>query len=212
MKQAIIYARVSSTGAQESRQNTERQVVSLSEYARLNGYEVIKTFEEHISGGKRNAERTGLLECLNYAMENKGTTILVSELSRYGRQIWEVLESIKFCVDNGINVYFQKEGLELFDGNKVNGVMAIYISCLSFCAEKERENIAFRLAQGREMAIQKGVKMGRKVGSIKTLDTLQNEYGHVIKTLKRGHSVRNTAKICEVSASTVQRVKKAFCL
>ena len=143
--------------------------MSLSEYARFNGYEVVKTFEEHISGGKKNSERTGLLECLNYAKENKGTTILVSELSRYGRQIWEVLESIKFCVDNGINVYFQKEGLELFDGNKVNGVMAIYISCLSFCAEKERENIAFRLAQGREMAIQKGVKMGRKVGSIKTL-------------------------------------------
>ena len=68
------------------------------------------------------------------------------------------------------------------------------------------------VAQGREMAIQKGVKMGRKVGSIKTLDTLQNEYGHVIKALKRGHSVRNTAKICEVSTSTVQRVKKAFCL
>ena len=212
MKQAIIYARVSSSGAQESRQNTERQVVSLTEYARLNGYEVIKTFEEYISGGKKNSERTGLLECLNYAKENKGTTILVSELSRYGRQIWEVLESIKYCVDNGINVYFQKEGLELFDGDKVNGVMAIYISCLSFCAEKERENIAFRLAQGREMAIQKGVKMGRKVGSIKTLDTLQNEHGHVIKALKRGHSVRNTAKICEVSTSTVQRVKKAFCL
>ena len=212
MKTAIIYARVSSAGSQESRQSNERQINSLSEYASLNGYEVEKAFEEHISGGKKNSERSGLIECLNYARDNKIQTILVSELSRFGRQIWEVLESIKFCVDNGINVYFQKEGLELFDGNKVNGVMAIYISCLSFCAEKERENIAFRLAQGREMAIQKGVKMGRKVGSIKTLDTLQNEYGHVIKALKRGHSVRNTAKICEVSASTVQRVKKAFCL
>ena len=212
MKTAIIYARVSSSGSQENRQSNERQINSLSEYASLNGYDVEKAFEEHISGGKKNSERSGLIECLNYARDNKIQTILVSELSRFGRQIWEVLESIKFCVDNGINVYFQKEGLELFDGNKVNGVMAIYISCLSFCAEKERENIAFRLAQGREMAIQKGVRMGRKVGSIKSLDTLQNEYGHVIKALKRGHSVRNTAKICEVSASTVQRVKKAFCL
>lgn len=212
MKTAIIYARVSSAGSQESRQSNERQINSLSEYASLNGYEVEKAFEEHISGGKKNSERSGLIECLNYARDNKIQTILVSELSRFGRQIWEVLESIKFCVDNGINVYFQKEGLELFDGNKVNGVMAIYISCLSFCAEKERENIAFRLAQGREMAIQKGVKMGRKTGSVKTLDKLQSEYGHVIKALKRGHSVRNTAKICEVSASTVQRVKKAFCL
>lgn len=212
MKTAIIYARVSSSGSQENRQSNERQINSLSEYASLNGYDVEKAFEEHISGGKKNSERSGLIECLNYARDNKIQTILVSELSRFGRQIWEVLESIKFCVDNGINVYFQKEGLELFDGNKVNGVMAIYISCLSFCAEKERENIAFRLSQGRELAIQKGVKMGRKAGSIKTLNTLQEEYGHVIKALKRGHSVRNTAKICSVSASTVQRVKKAFCL
>lgn len=212
MKTAIIYARVSSSGSQENRQSNERQINSLSEYASLNGYDVEKAFEEHISGGKKNSERSGLIECLNYARDNKIQTILVSELSRFGRQIWEVLESIKFCVDNGINVYFQKEGLELFDGNKVNGVMAIYISCLSFCAEKERENIAFRLSQGRELAIQKGVKMGRKAGSVKTLNTLQEEYGHVIKALKRGHSVRNTAKICSVSASTVQRIKKAFCL
>lgn len=132
MKTAIIYTRVSSAGSQESRQSNERQINSLSEYASLNGYEVEKAFEEHISGGKKNSERSGLIECLNYARDNKIQTILVSELSRFGRQIWEVLESIKFCVDNGINVYFQKEGLELFDGDKVNGVMAIYISCLSF--------------------------------------------------------------------------------
>lgn len=125
MKTAIIYARVSSSGSQENRQSNERQINSLSEYASLNGYGVEKAFEEHISGGKKNSERSGLIECLNYARDNKIQTILVSELSRFGRQIWEVLESIKFCVDNGINVYFQKEGLELFDGNKVNGVMAI---------------------------------------------------------------------------------------
>ena len=136
--------------------------------------------------------------------------ILFSELSRAGRQIWEVLETVKYCVDNKIDMYFQKEGLKLFDGEKVNGVMAIYISGLSFCAEKERENIQFRLAQGRQLAIEKGVKMGRKEGSSKTLEQLASEYVAVIKSLKRGETIRNTAKICGVSVSTVQRVKKAF--
>ena len=210
MKTAIIYARVSSTGAQEGRQSTERQVKALTDYADLNGYTIEKVVEEHISGGKRNSERAGLIECLTYAREHKTDIILFSELSRCGRQIWEVLESIKFCVDNHINVFFQKEGLMLFDGEKVNGVMAIYISCLSFCAEKEREHIAFRLAQGRELAKHKGVRMGRKPGSIKTLDVLEKEYANVIKSLKRGHSVRNTAKLCDVSTSTVQRIKKTF--
>ena len=85
----------------------------------------------------------------------------LSELSRYGRQIWEVLESIKSCVDNGINVYFQKEGLELFDGDKVNGVMAIYISFLSFCAEKEREH-CLPLGSGQRNGHSEGRKDGQK--------------------------------------------------
>ena len=207
---AIIYARVSSSGAQEGRQSTERQVKALKEYADINGYKVEKVIEEHISGGKRNSERAGLMECLSFAKEQQTDIILFSELSRCGRQIWEVLETIKFCVDNRINVFFQKEGLTLFDGDKVNGIMAIYISCLSFCAEKERENITFRLSQGRELAKQKGVRMGRKPGSIKTMDSLEAEYANVIRTLKRGQSVRNTAKLCNVSASTVQRIKKTF--
>lgn len=210
-KSAIIYARVSSSGSQESRQSTERQVKSLQDYAATNEYQVVRIFEEHISGGKKNSERAGLQECLAYATENNITVILISELSRAGRQIWEVLETVKFCIDHTIDIYFQKEGLRLFDeSGKVNGVMAIYISCLSFCAEKERENIAFRLNQGRRLAISKGVKMGRPQGAVKTLDQLSTEYASVIKSLKRGQSVRNTAKICGVSVSTVQRMKKAF--
>ena len=154
MKTAIIYARVSST---TDRQSTERQIRNLTDYASTNGFEVEKVFSEHISGATKNAERQALNECIDYAILNK-TDILVSELSRMGRAIWEVLETIKRCVDNSVNVHFQKEGLRLFDDGKVNGIMAIYISCLGFCAEKERENIYFRLSQGRALAKQKGVK------------------------------------------------------
>ena len=207
MKTAIIYARVSST---TDRQSTERQIKSLTEYAAHNGYEIKKVFAEHISGATKNAERQALNECIDFAILNK-TEILISELSRMGRAIWEVLETIKRCVDNGVNVFFQKEGLRLFDENaKVNGIMAIYISCLGFCAEKERENIYFRLSQGRELAKQKGVKMGRKQGSVKTREQKEEEYAKVIKLLRKGESMRNVAKICDVSLSSVQRIKKEF--
>ena len=206
----FIYARVSSVG---DRQSTERQVKSLHELARSRGYEVQGVFEEHISGAKSNKERKVLTECLEHAKENKIDVILFSELSRCGRAIWEVLETIKYCVDNRINIHFEKEGLTLFkeDGH-VDSIMAIYISCLGFCAEKERENIRFRLSQGRELARQKGVKMGRKKGSVKSREKKEQEYGRVIKLLKRGESMRNTAKLCDVSLSTVQRVKKEFSL
>ena len=112
----------------------------------------------------------------------------------------------------GINLHIHKEGLILFRDGKVDSIMAIYISCLGFCAEKERENIYFRLSQGRELAKAKGVKMGRKAGSTKSREQKEQEYAKVIKLLRKGESLRNVAKLCDVSLSSVQRVKKEFCL
>ena len=205
---AVIYARVSSTG---ERQSTARQVADLTDYASRNGLEVVEVYEEHISGAKRNDERAVLTECIDYAITNRVDVVLFSELSRCGRAVWEVLDTIRTLKDNGVNAYFQKEGLSLFsvDG-KENSYLAIMVSVLGVCAQMERENISYRLNSGRKLAIEKGVKMGRKVGSVKSKEQKQEEYSKVIRSLKAGKSIRDTAAICSVSISTVQRVKKEF--
>lgn len=209
MKEALIYSRVSSVG---ERQNTDRQISDLKAFAESNGYKVTQIYSEKISGGKKNTERVVLQECLEYA-RNTNSVILVSELSRIGRQIWEVLETVKTCIDNNVNMCFHKEGFCLFDeAGKVLPTTAIYISCLGFCAELERENISYRLNSGRALAIERGVKMGRKTGSVKTKEKKVKEYANVIKSLKKGKSIRDTAKLCDVSISTVQRIKKEFSL
>ena len=157
----------------------------------------------------------GVWGCLFLAL-NSIDVILCSELSRFGRAIWEVLEGIKFCIDRKIDVYFQKENLHVLDNDgKVDGVMAIYVSCLSFCAEKERENIKFRLDSGRRLAIERGVKMGRKVGSCKTRDQKAEQYRDVIRCLRKGLSIVETYAICsqrniKCSVSTIKRIKKEF--
>ena len=205
---AVIYARVSSTN---DRQSTDRQVADLNTYAEINKINVVKTFEEHISGAKRNEERPVLCECLAYCVENKIDILLISELSRLGRNVDEVLANVKYCKDNQLNIYFQKENLSIFqpDGTK-NPFLNIFISVLGTCAEMERENIKFRLNSGRAKYIADGGKLGRKVGSIKSKERKQEEYKQVLKELKKGTSVRRTAKLCDVSVSTVQRVKKEF--
>ncbi|MCH5335729.1 MAG: helix-turn-helix domain-containing protein [Alistipes sp.] len=48
------------------------------------------------------------------------------------------------------------------------------------------------------------------IGSIKSREKKQEEYKQVLKVLKKGTSIRRTAKLCDVSVSTVQRVKKEF--
>ena len=210
MTTAVIYARVSSVG---DRQNTARQVEDLMKYAEVNGCEVVKTFEEHISGATRNEERAVLCECLNFCITNKIDTLLISELSRLGRNVDEVLANVKLCKDNHLNIYFQKENLSLFnaDGSK-NPFLTIFISVLGTCAELERDNIKFRLQSGLRRYRENNGVMGRKVGSTKSKEKKQEEYAKVIKLLKGGQSVRNTAKLCEVGISTVQRIKKEFAI
>lgn len=205
---AVIYARVSSVG---DRQSTERQVKDLTGYAEYKGLEVRKVFEEHISGAKRNEDRPVLCEAIEFCKGNGIGTLLVSELSRLGRNAFEVLASVKTLIDSGINLYIQKEQLSLLDEEGHPSLFApIMIATLSTCAQLERENITFRLQSGRKQYVEKGGRLGRKKGSIKTVDQKKEEYRKVIEYLKKGYTIRDVAKLSGKGVSTVQRVKKAF--
>lgn len=212
MKTAVIYARVSSVS---DRQNTDRQVIDLKAYASDNHLDIRKVFEEHISGAKKNEERPVLCECLDYCVSHNIDIILCSELSRLGRSVYEVLDNVKFCRDHHINIFFQKEGITIFnpDGTE-NPYTAIMIAVLGTAAQLEREAIKFRLNSGRAayIATHGHEGLGRPKGTGKTVESLEIEYKGVIKELKRGTSVRRTAKLCDVSTFTVQKVKKVFSL
>ena len=109
---AVIYARVSSIG---DRQNTDRQISDLLDYVEYQNLELCKIYEEHISGAKKNSERPVLQQAIDFCKSNGVSILLVSELSRLGRNAFEVLATVKDLVDSGINLYMQKEQLKLLD-------------------------------------------------------------------------------------------------
>lgn len=208
---AIIYSRVSSSS---DRQNTERQINDLRNYAIANNIDVLKEFSEKISGAKSNTERNVLNQCIDYAKNNGIDVILFSELSRLGRDVLNIMEMIKFLADNKINAYFQKENLTLLDKNgKVQPTTTILISCLGMVAEIERENIKFRLNSGRSLAIEKGVKMGRKNGSVETLNDKQKKYPITLNLLSKQYAYNDILTIAhskgeKVSLRTIKTLKK----
>ncbi len=205
---AAIYARVSST---TDRQNTERQVIDLKAYADRSNLKLVNVFEEHISGAKKNTERPVLMDCLDYCKENHIGTLLVSELSRLGRNTFEVLAIVRDLVDCHINVYFQKEQMNLLDGNgKPSLFTPILIATLSTCAEMERENIQYRLNSGRRIYIERGGTLGRKKGSTKSREKKEEEYKDVLVYLNKGYKIADIAKLTSTSTSTVQRLKREF--
>lgn len=207
-KTAVIYSRVSSVG---DRQDTARQVRDLEILAGERNLQISKTFEEHISGAKKKEERPVLTECLDYCFTNNIDILLVSELSRLGRNVDDVLANVRLCKEKHLNVYFQKEQLSIFnDDGKEHPFLTIFIAVLGTCAEMERENIKFRLNSGKAKFVAEGGKVGRKEGYKKPDDILQEQYASVLKQLRKGYPIRMIAKNEGIGISTVQRLKKKF--
>ncbi len=207
-KLAVIYARVSSAG---ERQSTDRQIADLKDYAQRSGLKVLEVFEEHASGARSIKERTALRRCFDRCERDGIGEILVWELSRLGRNVWDLHANIKWCLDHRVNIRFFKEGLSLIQADGTdNPMMPILVSVLATCAAMERDNITRRLQSGRERYKANGGKLGRPAGTVMSLEDKQEKYKGVLRELRRGTSVRRAAKLCDVSASTVQRLKKEF--
>ena len=206
--EAVIFARVSSIN---DRQDTSRQIRDLQLLAKEKNLKIVKIYEEHISGAKKTQDRPILTECLDYCISNHVSILLLSELSRLGRNVDDVLFNVKLCKENHLNVYFQKEQLSIFNSDgKEHPFLTIFIAVLGTCAEMERENIKFRLNSGKAQYIAKGGKVGRKEGYKKSDEKFQEQYTAVIKLLRKGYTIRMIASSCGVGVSTVQRIKKKF--
>ena len=199
----VIYARVSSVG---DRQSTDRQIEDLTRYAEGKGYEIVKVFQEHISGAKTNKERGVLSECLEFCRTEHPDTLMVTELSRLGRSTVEVLKAVEDLTAAGVNVFILDLNLSTLDEEgRENPVAKMVLTVLALGAEMERKLILGRLNSGRELAKKRGVAMGRPKGAT---DDLLKKHPEVVKHLRKGkNSIREIAKLTGVSVSTVQRVK-----
>ena len=206
---AVIYTRVSSMG---DRQSTERQIEDLTRYAEGKGYEIVKVFQEHISGAKSNQERGVLSECLEFCRTEHPGTLMVTELSRLGRSTVEVLKAVEELTVAGVNTYILDLNLSTLDERgEENPVAKMVLTVLALGAEMERKLILGRLTSGRALAKSTGVKMGRPKGSALTNEDIQAKYPEVVRHLRKGkNSIREIAKLTGISVSTVQRVKASL--
>ena len=203
MRKAVIYARVSSTS---DRQSTDRQVADLHAYAEREGLDIVKVFQEKGSGAKE--DRPVLQECISFC-EAQNTELLVSEVSRLGRTVKIIVNTIDELTKAGVCVWIQDIGLKtLDDEGKENVIAKMMLTVLGLGAEIERKSIVSRLNSGRELAKERGVRMGRPEGSKMSDKDLLAKYPEVAKKLRKGLSIREVSKICGVSSATVQKVKK----
>lgn len=201
---AIIYARVSTTN-----QDYTRQLNELRDYAQKMNYEIVREFQEKISGAKSVAERNAMNELLNYINTTKIDKILIYECSRLSRRAIDFLQLIEIFNQRKISVYIHTNGLEtLLSDGSVNPIANLVLGILAQFNSMERSLIRSRMESGYNHYRQCGGKVGRKEGYRKTPDMMKKEYTEELKLLRKGISLNNITKITGTSKNTLLKIKK----
>ena len=206
MKKVVLFCRVSSTN---DRQSYDRQINDLKQMAESSGYEVVGIFAEKVSGAKKNSERKELMKMIEFVNNNNIEKVLVTELSRLGRDTLQVLQTIEILNQHKISLYIQTYNIETLTPTKeINPMSQFLVTVLAEVARMERRTIENRLASGYKNFLSNDGKVGRKPGYRKTEDALKVEYAEEIKMLKKGYSYQDISKITNTNKNTLTKLKR----
>lgn len=204
MKRVVIYAKVSSSNGT---QDYQRQINDLTVFASQNNYKVVKVFAEMVSGAKKNTERPALMELIDFVNTNAVDKVLVTELSRLGRDTLQTLQTIELLNQNKISLYIQNYNVETLTASKeINPMSQFLITILAEVARMERKTIRERVESGYKNHLAKGLSVGRKIGYRKDNEAMKTQYSEDIKLLRKGYSLRNIQKITGTSVNTLRKV------
>jgi DNA invertase Pin-like site-specific DNA recombinase len=195
-----------------AKQETARQVSELKAHAASKGWEVVAVCEElGVSGRADESDRHGLQAALELAQAGKVKKVLVHEVSRLARRNSIVHRFVESLEEVGVSLYWHQQGVEtLLASGKRNPAASVMLALLAEMARNETETLRERINSGLAEARRQGRKLGRPEGTGLDASDLLEKHKDVVRQLKSGQSVRNTAKITGKGASTVQRVKAAL--
>lgn len=188
------YVRISTAN-----QNVARQVEK--------SYPNEKIYVDIISGSVPFCEREMGKEVLADIIKKNLTYLTVTSIDRLGRNLIDILGTIELLNEYEINLKVENLGLESLVNKKPNSAFKLIISVMANIAEMERTTLLERQAQGIAIAKAQGKYKGKIKGSVESDVSFFRKHSEVVKNLKKGTSIRDVAKICNVSPSTVQKVK-----
>jgi DNA invertase Pin-like site-specific DNA recombinase len=104
MNRACLFIRVST-----DKQDYQRQILELNEFCRQRNYEVTETIATKITGTKTFQEREDLQQLFKSAASKRFHKVVVSEISRIGRNAKDIRNTIDYLHAKKIAVVFRRE-------------------------------------------------------------------------------------------------------
>ena len=181
------YNRISS-----DKQSIKHQQDEINRYCSLNNLEIDRTIEIEISSRKdtRTRKIDFLLEELENDKDDTTTILIITELSRLGRNTGEVINMIDTIIKIGVEVRILKQNLILNDNDPMNKMM---ITILSMFAEFERDIISQRTKEALKGLKNKGVSLGKPKNTIQK-SIFDKDRERVIELLGLGLSYQKVVK------------------
>ena len=193
MKNSIIYTRVST-----KEQSTVRQLNELLDLTKRDGANVVNVIKEKISGTRALFKRKLGSEIEGMVVAKEVDCIYVHEISRLGRNVADVANTIEFLIKHKCNLRVMDAGLSLFRDGEVDISARMVINVLVSLAQNERDLLSKRTKSGMKIAKAKGIQ----IGAIRTSASFKAE-----SMLGEGVSASNVVELTGLSRAQVYRIK-----
>ncbi len=189
----VAYLRIS-TGSQD----LANQKLAVLDHARQQRFAIDRFVEAQASSRKSRDERR--IDELLAALE-AGDRLVVSELSRLGRSLGQVIQIVEELVKRKVRFTAIKEAIR-FEG-KQDLQTKVMIALFGLFAEVERDLISQRTKEGLASARAAGRLLGRRKGSLGK-SKLDGKEGEIRLLLEKKVSKASIAKIVGVSSTNLR--------
>jgi len=188
----IAYLRVS-----KDSQDVKNQRLAILEFARHEHREIGEFMELQVSSRRSPKERQ--LDVLLARLE-PGDTLMVSELSRMGRSVGEIITTVDSLVKKHIRLIAIKEGIRL--EGRHNLQTKVMVTLFGLFAEIERELISLHTKEALAVARAAGKRLGRPPGRL-GISKLDGKEADIRRWVALHVSKASIAKIAGVDRSTL---------
>ena len=178
-----------------SQQSNESGLEELRKICEQSNYEIVEEYVEVVSGSKGKDERKELSRMLSDCKKRKFEKLIVWELSRLGRSLSHLVNTLQEMNDSGVDLYSVREGIDTSTqmGKTMFGLLGVFSE--------------FEL-QVRRDRCQRGIEHYRKThntwGRKKSITDEQMDQCHGLR--KSGLSIRKISSEVGISTGSVSRV------
>jgi DNA invertase Pin-like site-specific DNA recombinase len=167
------------------------------------------TLLDKISGSIPFNDRPKAKELIALIDSGKVNEIVVEEFSRLGRNTGDVINTLEWMDQQGINVVIKNIGLQSRPNGQKNPIWKMISSVMSSLYEMELENIKERTMVGRMVYVANGGVLGRPKGTQENQKDFLNKGKNkkIAELLNKGWSYRQISKQLDTSTATIQKVK-----